>query len=235
MSYDITCSGCGHRNPMGRLYCMQCGARLEVSERTVTRSPSGAGPLGRVIRGIRLLVTLSLLAMLIQLLRPVIPMAAVGGRVEASEVSRKLEALQEALLEGRAVTQRLAEAEINAYLIELLAVSGESSSAWFGLEVRTLQLRLEPDRLVGLVVAERGFLRLSQEIVAAPRRTAEGWSYEVTGMRMGHLPLPRPVARLLAERSAGLVAGLNRERDLIKRLAEIRVGDGAVEAVTQGS
>lgn len=234
MSYDITCRGCGHRNPMGRLYCMACGARLEVNEQTVSAAGARAGR-GSGLRMLRLGVVLLLLVALVQMVRPVAPGAEVGARAQAGNVEAKVEALQAALMESRARQETFAEPELNAYLVELLAGHAGPSATWLGFEVRRVQVALTPGQAVLLVEAARGSLVLTQEITAEPVRTPQGWQFEVTGLRVGHLPLPRPLANMVAVRSARLLAGLTREREVFQRLSGFRISRGSVEAVTSGS
>lgn len=234
MSVGITCGSCGRSNPLGRLYCMACGSKLEVTEKSVAQSGQTEARLALLGRGVRLLLTLSLLLVLIQLLRPVLPSADVGGRPDANELGRKLTVLQEGLMERRTTSQLLPEAEVNAYVNEILRRSPAGSRNWLGLELKVLQLNLQNDLVVVLLVAEKGPLRLTQEIQAVPVRQGDRWTCETKALRMGHLPLPRALARQLAARSAGVFGGLSREREVLERMAVIQIKDGAIEAATSG-
>ena len=124
--------------------------------------------------------------------------------------------------------------EVNAYLYEILRRSPQASRQWLGLDLKAAQLNVLEGRVVVLLVAEKGPLRLTQEMQVVPVRQSDRWSCEVTGMRMGHLPLPRGLAQKLALRSAGLFSGLFREREVLERMAVIQVSDGVIEAATTG-
>lgn len=234
MSYTVTCGSCGHRNPMGRLYCMSCGAKLEVTEKSV--SVTGAAVLrgSHVVRMLRLVITLGLLAVLVQLLRPVTPQAAVGTQSDANILGRKLTALQDALMENRARSESLQEAEINAYLFEILQRSDSSRRSWMGLNLQTVQIRLLEGKALALLSAGQGAWQITQEIEVVPERGDGGWTCQVTAMRVGHLPLPRGLARELAARSGRIFDGLSREAEVLKRMNGLRLSHGAVEAITAG-
>ncbi len=234
MSIGITCGSCGHSNPLGRLYCMSCGSKLEVTEKSVAQSGRTEARLAALGRGIRLLLSLGLLVVLVQLLRPVLPTADVGGRTDANELGRKLTALQEGLMERRETAEALPEVEVNAYLNEILRRSPPAARHWIGLELKAVQLTLLEGRVVVLLVAEKGPLRLTQEIQVVPVRSGDRWTCEVTALRMGHLPLPHGLAQKLAQRSSGVFSGLYREREVLERMAVVQVKDGVIETATTG-
>lgn len=234
MSYDVTCGSCGHRNPMGRLYCMSCGAKLEVTEKSVSVTGAAAQRGRNVLRGLRLLITLGLLVVLVQLMRPVQPRAEVGSRSEANILGRKLTVLQDALMEHRARTELLPESEINAYLFEILQRSDPSRRSWLGLNLQTVQIRLVEGKALVLLSAGQGAWQITQEINVTPVRSDGGWTCEVTAMRIGHLPLPRSLAKGLAARSGQVFGGLSREAEVLKRMNELRLSQGVVEAITAG-
>ena len=88
--------------------------------------------------------------------------------------------------------------------------------------------------VVVLLVAEKGPLRLTQEIQVVPVRSGDRWTCEVTALRMGHLPLPHGLAQKLAQRSSGVFSGLYREREVLERMAVVQVKDGVIETATTG-
>lgn len=234
MSYDVTCGSCGHRNPMGRLYCMACGAKLEVTEKSVSVTGAAARRGRNVLRGLRLLITLGLLGVLVQLMRPVLPQAAVGSRADANVLGRKLTSLQDAVMENRARAEQLPESEINAYLLEILQRSHPSSRRWWGLNLQTVQIRLAEGKALVLLSAGQGAWQITQEIEVAPQPGEGGWTCEVAAMRIGHLPLPGGLARKLAARSGKVFDGLSREAEVLKQMNELRLRPGVMEAITAG-
>ena len=234
MSYDVTCGSCGHRNPMGRLYCMSCGAKLEVTEQSVSVTGAAAQRGRQVWRGLRLLITLGLLVVLVQLMRPVHPQAAVGTRSEANVLGRQLTALQDALMESRARSESLPESAINAYLYEILQRSEPSQRRWLGLNLQAVQIRLVEGKALALLSAGQGAWQITQEIEVVAVRDEQGWTCKVTAMRIGHLPLPRGLAQGLAARAGRVFDGLSREAEVLKRMNELRLNQGVVEAITAG-
>jgi hypothetical protein len=53
-------------------------------------------------------------------------------------------------------------------------------------------------------------------------------------MRIGHLPLPRGLARGLAARVGRVFDGLSREAEVLKRMNELRLNHGVMQAITAG-
>lgn len=234
MSYEVTCGSCGHRNPMGRLYCMSCGAKLEVTEKSV----SAAGAAGRrgaaTGRYVRLVINLLLLLVVVQLVRPAPFRAEIGSRADANALGRKLTVLQDAVMENRARTEVLPEAEVNAYLFEILQRSNPSSRRWLGLNLQAVRLQFLDGKALAVMSAGQGAWQITQEITVVPVRGDGGWTCNVTAMRIGHLPLPGGLARRLAARSARVFDGLAREAEVIKRLKDVRIKQGVVEATASG-
>lgn len=236
MSLDIKCATCGHRNPLGRLYCMSCGAKVDVTEQTITKArDSERTPTSTVIlRGVRLVITLLLLVALVLMMQPVPAGGRLGNRADANELGRKLTTLQDAVLEGRASVQQLLEHEINAYLLEILRRAPSSKRSWLGAELKAVNLRLAEGNVVAVYLVEAGPFKLTQEITVAPVREGDHWGYAVRAVRVGRMPMPSPLGAMLSRRAAGVFDGLSREREMLDRVAQVDIKVGWVQAATTG-
>ncbi len=233
MSYEVTCGSCGKGNPLGRLYCMGCGTKLDVSEKSLAqarlRDVSRRPPVP--VRVLRMLVTASLLAVLVSIMLPSPPAGRMGSANDANIMARKLTNLRAALPEERAAAYRLSEAEINAYLAAMLKKSPPSSS--WGLDLKRINVALGEGELLVLLETVRGPFILTQEWRVAPVHHEDRWQFDVVGMRMGRLPLPARLAVPLAARSAGAFNGLAREREVFERLAVFEVTRGWIQVASK--
>lgn len=233
MSYEVTCGSCGKGNPLGRLYCMGCGTKLEVTEKSLAqarlRDVSQRPPV--LVRVLRMLVTASLLAILVSILLPVTPAGRMGSANDSNVMARKLTSLRDTLQEDRSATYRISEAEINAYLAGALKRSPPSSS--WGLDLKRINVALGAGELLVLLETVRGPFTLTQELRVAPVQRDGRWQFDVVGMRMGRLPLPAFLADPLAARSAGAFSSLAKEREVIERLAVFEVTTGWIQVASK--
>jgi hypothetical protein len=85
-----------------------------------------------------------------------------------------------------------------------------------------------------LLRAEMGPVVLSYELEGELVRRANAWAFEVTGMRMGHLPMPGPLGQWLAIRVLNVFSMLDQERALLNDMERIRVGPGILDVKTAG-
>lgn len=233
MSYDIKCGACGKPNPLGRLYCMGCGTKLEVSEQTVARAKTHERP-GRAsvpFRLLRLLLSAGLLAALVALLLPVTPTGQVGVLADANILGQKLRNLREAMHTGREISYRISESELNAYLVEMLKKSPPSNS--WGLDLRRINVTFQNGSFLVLLEVVRGPFTLTQELRVVPVQRDGRWAFDVTGMRMGRLQLPQQIAAPLAARSAGAFNSLAQERELLERLSALEVKTAWIQVATK--
>lgn len=233
MSYDVTCGSCGKTNPLGRLYCMKCGTKLDVSEKSVARAQlrDVSRRLPVSVRLLRMLVTGGLLAVLILVLLPTTPAGRVGSPNDAGTMARKLTNLRDTMREDRSAAYRISELELNAYLVAILKKSPPSSS--WGFDLQRINVALGVGELHVLLETVRGPFTLTQELRVVPVHREGRWQFEVAGMRMGRLPLPAMLAVPLAARSAGAFDSLAREREVMERLAVFEVNTGWIQVASK--
>lgn len=128
----IICKACGYDNPLGRVHCMQCGAKVDLS--MIVTADQATGAKGEVVveggkasaggleigRLIQRAISLTILAVLVVggLLAwqkaPVRDMPTDMGRALAAK--GKLDVLTQAQQAGRTMTISFDEVEINSYL-----------------------------------------------------------------------------------------------------------------------
>jgi hypothetical protein len=236
MSYHVTCGACGFRNPLGRLHCVKCGERLVVSEKTVRPELGGLQRFGQSLgRLFRLALSLGLLFGLIQVLRPVQPMGQSGTAQHANEMDQKLDLLQYATLERQAMRQSLSEPEVNGYLAQILADTPDrTASGLMKFELQMINLRFREGEIVTVMLSAWQSLNLTYEIRTKVVPREQGVGLEVTGLRLGHLPMPRPAAEWAAGRLANVFGRMEREKSLLDQLSALEVQDGVAVATVPG-
>ncbi len=233
MSYDIKCEACGHKNPLGRIYCMSCGAHLDVTEKAVDRAQqSERDKAGLAFGWLPSVITLVLLAVVVLLLIPAPARGKLGTRKDAGEMSRKLTSLQYAVLEKQAARQTLLEEEVNAYWMEKLQQAPAGQRHWLGGIIQGINVHLVERRAVLVVRTQWGPLRVSQAWTVQPKRRDGQWIYQVRGLRIGRLPMPEAVASTLAGYAPPIFKTVERERKLLDHLAALEVRSGRVEVAT---
>jgi hypothetical protein len=235
MGVEVTCTQCGHKNPLGRVFCMKCGAKLNLdslSPKSMRDSVRGQG--GALARLFRWVVTLALLFAIIQILRPVAPSGHNGSAQDALRLRQKLGLLKGAALDGRAASQRISEVEVNSYLAELVqsAMGGSSSDLY---RLRTVNVAMENGKITVVLVSSAGPASLSYEMVGTPARTSDRhFLYDVETVRLGHLPMPGPLGQWVAGQAHNVFSKMRDERELLDRMARVQVGQREIEVATPG-
>ncbi len=233
----VKCKQCRTRNEVERMFCIRCGARLDHSRVLMTPSTPGehSPGLSGFLDAIRSLLALGVFIALVLVLWPVAPGGARGSRVDSQMGARKVQGLRNAVEFGQPVTVTLQEAELNAYLADLLSSDAEAAqSKGRRMAVGEINLVFTPDYFVALVLANWGPVRLSYELRRSVRVDGRSFGVEVLALRWGHLPLPGPAAHWMAGRMAGLLGRMERERRMLDGIRAVRLGQGAVSLATGG-
>ena len=198
----LICSKCGMENPLGRVFCGSCGAKLELSHMgsdTVAGSQS-ASVMFR--HGLKLVIVVILVIAAV-VVTAFVPKTRVIGKKGTNRGSRRVgSALRmiKGLPNGRALKKTFTEADINAYLefskarkLKMKSVSVAVGDGYFRVRV----IRAIGPFALGPVQIEP---KISHELMCVP----VGDAVVVRRANMGHLPLFGPFKTLL-------VRGLHRK------------------------
>lgn len=220
MSVGIKCKACGHVNPLGRLFCVNCGAQLNVSRATL----EWASRKNRQLRIFRTVILLALLAALVQLLRPVPMEGSIGHLEDANRLVARLNRLYDGVRERRFVQEWIHEAELNAYLAGLMTGPREATTEERVREgLASFRVRLRPGRVSAVWATHVGALPITFRVDGTPRLDANGFRLEAIRVHAGHLPLPGPIGAWAARRLHRTVEQLESERKLLNALAALDV------------
>jgi len=182
-------------------------------------------------RWIHILVDICLIAVIVLVLCAAKPTAALGTDEDARAFQDKLEALQQRIESGERFEQSVDEKELNAYLAAKVERTRQAADAGgLNVDIDSLSVTLDEQGFVFLVVTrwrwQRVGKRISCEVRGVPRVTAGVFRIDITGSRVGRLPLPGPGAEWMASKIGTVFAQSGREREILGSLSAIELHKG---------
>ena len=223
----MKCRKCGESNRLPAVHCASCGAKLDfdAAEREIRRGGNSAGASLR--RWLKLGVALALLAGVLLAIWPGTFERETGEDVDARRYRMQTELLLEALNRGLPAAQTLAARDVNAHLRELVAAQPPRRGWTAALE--DAAVRFGAGEAEGFVSVGRGPFTLTAYFSA--RTGAEG--LDVTGARLGHLPLPGALGRAFASAQGGMFRQLRNEARIWRNLDGARSEPGKLELLVK--
>lgn len=214
----VPCQACGHQNELGRIFCTQCGKKLDMSQMSMAHvsrqtNPLAVGAIFKIL-GSLLLVATVLVAGLALWPRAALQEGAPSG--SAGRVRTQLSGAQNAVRAGTEITVDFAVRDLNAYLHQHAARHG----------LQSLTAEILPGAMVVRAVDEwgpwdigayrLGPLRYSYDIRCVPA----GSTYRIAKAAFGHLPLPGSLAFIARDRMAAVFSE-GHEKALLSNLEKI--------------
>jgi hypothetical protein len=234
----LTCPKCGYDNELGRIFCHQCGQKLDINQ---IKPPSRGGKslrkkraldLGQILRWTVRLILLGALVWIIYSIAQVPPLKALET-TDADLVSfyKKRDALENAIALKRAVNLTFTQAEVNKFLDTLKLEKPEGKG--LVMSVTDLQVELERDEATAIILGKVGIgttweKQLYIRYTGTPGVADGRFVFTPVTARIGTLKVPR----FVLERT-GLVQGWYRQ--LFGQLEEKRLLEAAskVQSDTQ--
>jgi len=176
-------------------------------------------------RVLRFLLVLALGLVLGLMMWPTAAGGDVGGHREAQIFRSKLIRLEAALRQGMGCVVWISERELNAYLRDLVEQSARGEGAK-GRLIGGISVVIDSDTIRVHVVRRWLGWRLTYELDGRVGESNGGPAVSIEAARIGHMPLPKVMARALGRRLAGLFVGLRRERSVFENLRDFRAGPG---------
>lgn len=229
----IACGKCSHQNPLGRVFCSSCGAKLELlamTKETVEKKVAHwyATPL-RILSRVFVVLLIVIFAASVAVLWPAPSNdGAVGTLMDSKPVEKAL-ARARMKVAGTARPISLTEKQINAYLAQHKTTP---------LGFQSLNVKLTSDQLTLnafipfkkpnplLPPAE---VKSNQGFKAAATCTIVDGKLRVQSLQLGHLPIPGPLIPLLLTPSAN---ALIEDRDWNTFLSSLVVNSVKTESLT---
>jgi hypothetical protein len=212
----IKCSQCGHENDPTRVFCQNCGARLErpAGEDPAISGPSkvpagrhfraraaGAGCVAAVfgfIRGtVSMAILAALLAVLIQMGRQPddVPPAQPANEMQAGQL---LHALQVTSGSNYARTMDVTQAQANNYLASsIVPDTAAAGKSWFRADFSRAFVVIKSGELDFFVEQRLHGWPIYLYLVMAPETSSGKLSLRVTGGGIGRMPLNARLIPLL--------------------------------------
>lgn len=222
----VNCGKCGIANPLGRVVCGACGAKLDLSHIT-SEGFERARERAEQLRKLRALIPLAILwavgCAALALWPRVDRIGKPGTLIGARRVEGHVATLGQ-IKPGQTLAVWLTEEDANGYFefVGAKRLGAESFSVTFEPNRLTARLVRQPMSLALGVVEITP--RFSVEVVGEPA----GGRLAVRRAMWGHLPLIGPFRRIAASRMTAAFAGWD-ERALLTSLANLRVETGKVE------
>lgn len=234
MAVHVTCPKCRKQVPFGKLFCTFCGAKLEINPDTVN-SRVTAGEV--IVRARRILVRLASLALIAgavgMFLWPVKPTGRVGDATYAKLCQQRIDAVRARVLNGMIFTETFSDLEINAWLSERVAKL-TSAEAGSGFQLQEVNVALKKGLVVVNTRLARSAIDLTFEVEGKPRVTANsGFEFEVTGVRIGHVPMPSFAHAHFADSALNVFSELREQKELLNKMKRLEVTDSQVIMSTQ--
>lgn len=217
----ITCKSCGHENELGRVFCMECGKRLDLTETSIQemRKDMDTGihiPIGKLIGTVVLLIVAASIGLA---LWPRIPFLR-GEATGAEKVKEGMRTLLQAAFSVQKKAVVFDQGDVNAYLAGRAPEIGVSSvSVSFG-NGRMVVRAVETIGPFGPV----GPFKYSYDMLGVPA----GMDIAFSKGSVGHLPIPFGLHTLV---SGGLEEAYlsSKEKKFFERVSNITVSEGKLE------
>jgi hypothetical protein len=230
MAIKIECQLCGFKNDLGRVFCTQCGKRLELTNTSLDdlarRRTLDWGPMVRRIVGWALaLVVAGILGAAFWPAKPArVPMDPAGVK----QIPMKVRTVQTALRARQPIAVPFTEAEVNGFLearakarkLDRLSVRFKPGSLTFsaGHQWRPVP---QVTVLTNLVVP------VSCELSGR----FDGAQLVIRGGRLGHVPLPSPLASLMTPWFKGWFDDVLAQTGMVRALKSVTLDEGRAQLI----
>ena len=237
MNRYVKCAKCNTRNELKSLFCVECGAKLDMrnvqhDDFAKRAKKERSGSLSGVFKVLRLVVLLVLLAGIGLMFWPPPMVAEVGDASLAAECRNKVARLHEACEDSIGLQMIFTEAEINAYLSQAAVEQAESGAGRSGGEV---VLVLDKEAIEVVTTVKLGPVPLSYMVVGYPVVGGSKFAFEVAQARVGHLPVLGPPANFVAGQVARIFTDMEPERFVLDHLSRVELNARRFRVTTRGS
>ncbi len=227
----IVCPKCGFDNQLGHIFCTQCRAKLDLRRVSEQDFLKDRGPGNR--KSFRIMLAIAFL-IIVALALVCFPAAVLQGSVtkgDLQQARRKIALLEKG---GGVPPQVFTESEVNACLAADLNTRRKSGA----FQLQSVRVQLKPNAVVLSVAAtlspvlaggvKLGSFDLTYGMTGVPKIGEAGSSFSVSRGMIGHLPLPGPLALMLAPQITAYFKGLRWNYPVIGVIQRFELEDGKV-------
>lgn len=230
MPIRIECSNCGYQNDLGRVFCAQCGVKLDLQatsarELKAHRHVDVAGLVRRLVTAVLLLLVVGTLGLALW------PEAIPGTEFDKSgpvQVPMKAKAVKAAISYKRAATLNLSEGELNGFLSERGRSRGLTHLV-IDLKPGTFSLYAGRTWYPATNVTWLAWVKGSFSI--GMQGSFSQGILHVEGARVGHLPLPALARAPVVNTFSSLFEDVLREQRVVTALKSVAIEETRAELV----
>ncbi|OGV58850.1 MAG: hypothetical protein A2283_00700 [Lentisphaerae bacterium RIFOXYA12_FULL_48_11] len=225
----IICAKCGTDNQLGRVFCMSCGAKLDLthmSNQMLVKSNEESWLRANWPKLVFIPLFLLVVALVGLVMWPVNELIGAGG---TSAGGRKIEgqiASLERLKAGQRFSYSVTEQDLNGYCTEVLAKKSKINSMSVKMFKGLLVTRMMNVYYEIKVEKVKVPIALSVEVKYVP----EGARLKAARASIGHLPLPGPLARIGDKFISKIVMSEPKNANL-SCVEDIKIEDGKMSLI----
>ncbi len=231
----IPCDKCGYDNPLGRIFCAQCGDKLNLDQ---LNEPEMLRPeKKKTSRGLLfILLDIFVLALVLAALAfwPAGHKAALGSESLARAALGKL-----ARLDSTAVSLALEFSEKEANVLAAGYLAGQKrSGVRHVMDIKSVEIVLDPNAVRATAFASigpwsfgsysLGPFPITYSVLAVPIKEDKAVRFDVRRGAIGHLPLPGPLGKPAAKKFEQIFSKAGRYKNLLNKADAIELQKGAV-------
>ena len=234
----VLCSQCSTENELTSLFCNDCGAKLDLTKiehgdiKNSVKKERGAVGGNPILKLIRLVVVLGLIALVAVMLWPPIPNGEVGERTLVKEYESTRQELIHACENGMGIQSILPERAINAYALDVVEKHNQASGGGFGI-LGDVNISIDKQDVEVMATMKFGPVPVVYLIAGRLLVGAEGFRFKVGAVQVGHLPLPGPLEDFVLGRVARIFEGMEPERYVLDNVAKIDQTVGRIRITTR--
>jgi len=233
----ILCGKCGYDNPLGRIFCGQCGDKLDLNQIAEPESiKAGSASSARARAILFILLDAIILAIVLAGLAfwPAAHEASLGSDSLSRAALGKLTRLNSAAV---TMAHEFSEKEANvlaAGYMEGLKRSGDRNVSG----VKSIEIQLEPNAVRATAFASvgpwhfgtytLGPFPITYSVLAVPVKEGKAVRFDVRRGAVGHLPLPGPIGKPVAGKFELIFSKASRYKNLFNKADTIELKKGAV-------
>jgi len=221
----LICRKCGASNPLGRVFCTNCGGKLDTSSVT-SEDVAAQQREGLFARHWKKLLYIPLILVVVVVALALWPHAPTIGQkgtpVGGRRAKVQLETLRE-LADGRSMTVTLTERDVNAYIEYCLADSLRADALSIAVREGYFGVRMTRAMKARQIGSFRIVPRFSYDALFVPA----GGTVVARKAAIGHLPLWGPFRNMAVKTIYGVVSTQNEWANL-RHATKFEVGGGKI-------
>jgi len=232
MTVTVKCQKCGAENRIGQLFCRECGTKLDISQLKPGHHLPAVSSMAVVLRIIRLLIALILVAVLGLLCWGMSAPGDARNPQGTQLVQAKMSALRGAIMRNNDVSDVFLEADINGHINSML-VRGTQGGSVLKMSLKELNVDLKENSASVWMLTKLGPIPLTYSTDVQISRNSSGQLiFDAGDVRIGHMKIPNALRSRVINQFVMVFSGLREESMLLNRLGEVSVVDGELLVAT---